>query len=127
MSRVTDMTGGNAKRLILKFSVPLILGNLGQQLYAIVDASIVGRGVGVSALASVGATDWICWMIIWTVIGLTQGLGTYVSRYFGKRDYKGVNKVITMTALLCASVGAVLTVFGIAFARPMLELLKTPD
>ncbi|MBQ9976291.1 MAG: MATE family efflux transporter [Clostridia bacterium] len=127
MSRVTDMTGGNAKRLILKFSLPLILGNLGQQLYAIVDASIVGRGVGVSALASVGATDWICWMIIWTVIGLTQGLGTYVSRYFGKRDYKGVNKVITMSTLLCASVGAVLTLLGIVFARPMLELLKTPE
>ena len=58
MQRITDMTSGNITRQFLKFSFPLIIANIGQQLYMIVDASIVGLGVGVKALAAVGATDW---------------------------------------------------------------------
>ena len=74
--------------------------NLGQQLYMIVDAAIVGRGVGVSALAAVGATDWCYWLILWTVMGFTQGFATFISRYFGDKNYKAVNKTIAMSAVL---------------------------
>lgn len=59
MSRITDMTSGNPTKLIFQFAVPLILANVGQQLYMIVDAMIVGQGLGVEALASLGATDWV--------------------------------------------------------------------
>ena len=63
MSRLTDMTKGSPTKHLLLFALPLLVTNVGQQLYMIVDAAIVGRGVGVSALASVGATDWIYWLI----------------------------------------------------------------
>ena len=86
MQRTTDMTVGKPLSLILKFSFPLILTNLGQQLYMIADGAIVGRGVGIKALASVGAADWICWLILWTVIGLTQGFSVFVSKYFGEKS-----------------------------------------
>ena len=64
MSRATDMTVGSPTKHILSFAFPLILTNIGQQLYMIADASIVGRGVGVKALAAVGATDWCYWLIL---------------------------------------------------------------
>lgn len=125
-TRTTDMTVGDPVRLILRFSLPLILTNLGQQLYMIVDGAIVGRGVGVKALASVGATDWIYWMILWTVLGLTQGFATFVSRYFGENNVEAVNRTIAMSALLCVVISATMTVAGILAAEPLLLLLKTP-
>ena len=126
MNRTTDMTSGNPARLILKFAIPLIITNIGQQLYMIVDGIIVGRGVGVDGLASVGATDWIYWMILWSVIVMTQGFATFVSRYFGEKNYEKINKTIAMSTALSAAVAIVLTVTGIISARPLLELLKTP-
>lgn len=126
MSRATDMTEGSPTKHIIKFAFPLLLTNLGQQLYMIVDAAIVGRGVGVKALASVGATDWIYWLILWAVIGLTQGFATFVSRYFGDRNYNDMNKVIAMSTILCAIISVVFTVAGILSSLPLLRLLNTP-
>ena len=127
MKRVTNMTEGSIPRLVMAFALPLILTNIGQQLYMIVDASIVGRGVGVQALASVGSTDWCYWLILWSVTNLTQAFATFVARAFGKGDYRQMNKVIAMSVLLCASIGAILTVAGILTARPLLTLLRTPS
>lgn len=127
MKQVTDMTQGKPAKLILTFALPLILTNVGQQLYMVVDSSIVGRGVGLKALAAVGSTDWIYWLILWTVMGLTQGFAVFISRYFGKQDYNNVNKTIAMSAILCIIIGAVLTVIGIFAAKPILMLLKTPN
>lgn len=127
MKQVTNMTEGRPAKLILSFSLPLILTNVGQQLYMVVDSSIVGRGVGLKALAAVGSADWSYWLILWTVMGLTQGFATFISRYFGKQDYRNVNKTIAMSTILCVIVGAVLTVIGLLAARPLLTLLKTPD
>ncbi len=127
MSRTTDMTTGNPGKLILKFSWPLILTNMGQQLYMIVDAAIVGRGVGVKALAAVGSADWIYWLILWTVIGLTQGFSVFISRYFGDKNYRDMNRTIAMSTLLCAIIGFIITLAGLMSARPVLDALKTPD
>ena len=85
MAKVTDMTKGKPAVLLLSFAFPLILGNLGQQLYMIVDAIIVGRGVGVKALAAVGATDWTYWLILWVIQALTQGFATRISHHFGEK------------------------------------------
>ena len=126
MNKATDMTVGNPARHIITFAIPLILTNFGQQLYMIADAAIVGRGVGVKALAAVGSTDWCYWMILWTVSGLTQGFSTFVSRYFGEKKYKNMNKVIAMSALLCVAIGVILTTVGLFAARPLLMLLNTP-
>lgn len=126
MNKATDMTVGNPAKHIITFAIPLILTNFGQQLYMIADAAIVGRGVGVKALAAVGSTDWCYWMILWTVSGLTQGFSTFVSRYFGEKKYKNMNKVIAMSALLCVIIGVILTTTGLFAARPLLMLLNTP-
>lgn len=127
MNKATDMTVGNPAKHIITFAIPLILTNFGQQLYMIADAAIVGRGVGVKALAAVGSTDWCYWMILWTVSGLTQGFSTFVSRYFGEKKYKNMNKVIAMSALLCVAIGVILTTVGLFAASPLLMLLNTPQ
>ena len=127
MNKATDMTVGNPAKHIITFAIPLILTNFGQQLYMIADAAIVGRGVGVKALAAVGSTDWCYWMILWTVSGLTQGFSTFVSRYFGEKKYKNMNKVIAMSVLLCVAIGVILTTVGLFAARPLLMLLNTPQ
>ncbi len=127
MARTVDMTVGSPTKHILKFAFPLILANLGQQLYMIADASIVGRGVGVQALASVGATDWCYWLLLWTIIGLTQGFSTFIARYFGDKDYVNTNKAVFTTSLLSFIIGLILTVIGLIIAKPVLLLLKTPS
>lgn len=127
MSRTVDMTVGNPTKHLLSFAFPLLLANLGQQFYMIVDAAIVGRGVGVKALAAVGATDWSYWLILWSISGLTQGFSTFVSRHFGEKNYKELNKVVAMSALLCAVIGGTLTIAGIFAAKPLLLMLNTPE
>ena len=127
MAAVTDMTEGRPLTKIIRFALPLILTNLGQQLYMIADAAIVGRGVGVQALAAVGATDWIWWLILWAVMGMTQGFSTYVSRYFGERNGEKMNKTVATSVILTAALGVLLTVGGILLARPLLLLLNTPE
>ena len=102
MSRETNMTVGRPTKLILGLAVPLILTNVGQQLYTVADASIVGRGVGVEALAALGATDWLYWLVLWTVQAMTQGFSVLVSQTFGSNDKKGLRKAITMSVLLCS-------------------------
>lgn len=127
MKQVTDMTQGKPSKLILAFALPLILTNVGQQLYMVVDSSIVGHGVGLKALASVGSTDWIYWLILWTIQGLTQGFAVFISRYFGKQDYRNVNKTIVLSTILCTIIGVVMTIIGLLIAKPLLTLLETPN
>ena len=126
MSNVKNMTSGNPLKLILTFAFPLIITNIGQQFYMIVDAAIVGRGVGVKALASVGAADWIYWLILWSVAGLTQGFATFVARYFGNNDYRTMSKVISHSIIL-SIIGAIFTFIGLVCTKPLLTLLKTPS
>jgi len=125
--RTTDMTSGSPAKHILGLAFPLILTNMGQQLYMIADGAIVGRGVGVKALAAVGATDWCYWLVLWTVGGLAQGFSTFVSRAFGEKNYRGMNRAIAMSAVLCVLIGGLLTVLGLIAARPVLKLLHTPE
>lgn len=125
--QVTDMTQGSPAKLILTFAVPLMLTNIGQQLYMVVDSSIVGRGVGLKALAAVGSADWTYWLILWTVQGLTQGFAVFISRYFGQQDHRNINRTIAMSTILCGIIGAILTVAGLLVAKPILLLLKTPS
>lgn len=124
--RTVDMTTGSPAKHILTFAVPLALTNIGQQLYMIADGAIVGRGVGVKALAAVGATDWSYWLVLWSVIGLAQGISTFVSRAFGEKNYREMNKSIATAMVLCAIIGTVLTVGGVIAAKPVLKLLNTP-
>lgn len=126
MTSTRDMTEGKILRQVIPLAVPLLLTNMGQQFYMIVDGSIVGRGIGAKALASVGASDWCYWLILWSILSLTHGFSTFVSRFFGKHDYRQMNRVITNGAVLTLVIGGLLTVVGLLVSRPVLELLKTP-
>lgn len=127
MSKVIDMTKGSPARLMLTFAVPAVLTNLGQQLYQIVDAAIVGRGVGVEALAAVGCTDWIYWLILWSVSVMATGFATFVSRYFGSREYGKMNRAIATMTVLSVVIALVLTAAGLLAAKPLLRMMGTPS
>ncbi|MBE6689550.1 MAG: MATE family efflux transporter [Ruminococcaceae bacterium] len=127
MSKITDMTSGNPLKLMLSFAFPVILTNFGQQFYQIADAAIVGRGIGVDALAAVGCTDWPCWLIIWSMGVMTAGFATFVSRFFGMRDYEDMNRSIVISAVISGLIAVILTVTGLVIARPMLIYMGTPE
>ena len=127
MSRTLDMTNGKTVKLLLQFALPLILSNLGQQLYMIADAAIVGRGVGVAALAAVGSADWSYWLALWVVMGFAQGFSTFIARAFGEGDHARMNRTIAASAILTLLIGAAITLIGVLGARPLLVLLDTPD
>ena len=127
MSRVKDMTHGNPTKLIFFFALPLIIGNLGQQLYMITDTVIVGQGVGLDALASLGATDWIYWLVLWSVQVLTQGFAVLITQNIGEGNEKGIKKAIAMSTLLCLAMGTLISVVFPFLASPLLGLLKTPE
>lgn len=127
MNRTKNMTSGSPARLILSFAVPLIFANLGQQVYMIVDAIIVGKGVGVEALAAVGATDWSYWLVLWIIQALTQGFSIPIAQAFGEKNVLRMKKTIAKSIQLCLGMSIFLTVVSLAAGRPLLRLLQTPD
>lgn len=127
MSRMKDMTEGNATKLLCSFALPLILGNLGQQLYMIIDTMIVGQGVGLDALAALGATDWTYCLFLWSVQALTQGFSVKITQKFGEKDYNGLRTALRTSVLLCIIAGVVLTLLGVLLAKPLLLLMSTPE
>ena len=74
-SNTKDFTTGSPLKLIITFAIPLMIGNIFQQLYTVVDTMVVGKVLGVDALAALGATDWLNWMILGMIQGVTQGFG----------------------------------------------------
>lgn len=127
MDRTINMTSGSPSKLILRLALPLILTNLGQQLYGVVDATIVGQGVGVKAFAALGSCDWLCWMVLWTIQGLTQGFSALTSKHFGAGDMDAFHRAEAMCIRLCLIGGLCATVACVLLAGPLLRLLKTPE
>lgn len=126
-TRVKDMTKGKPARLIITFALPLMLGNIFQQLYTVADTIVVGRVVGVEALAAVGAAEWLNWLLLGLIIGFTQGFSLLVSHRFGAEDFDGLRKTITMSIILSLAIAVVMTTVGLVFSKPVLQLLNTPD
>lgn len=126
MAKVRDMTQGRPAKLILSFALPLMFGNMFQQMYTMVDTMVVGKFVGVDALASLGAADWLNWLVIGLIQGLTQGFSIHISQRFGAEDWDGLNRSITTSVLLSAATGIVLTISSLLLAEPVLRLLQTP-
>ena len=120
------MTTGSPTRLLVGFSLPLILGYVLQQLYNITDSAIVGRLIGVNAFAAIGAAGLLYWLVLSFVLGVTQGFGIMFSQRFGAADEAGLRRAIMMAALLCAVIGITLTIAGVMSLRPLLVLLNTP-
>jgi len=122
-----DLTSGSPLKVILLFSLPLVLGNLFQQFYALADTIIVGRFCGVSALASVGATGSVNYLILGFVIGVCNGFAIPIAQMFGARDYKDLRRHVANAAWLCMAASVVLTISTVALTRPMMQLMQTPD
>lgn len=123
---VKDMTKGNPTKLIVSFAVPMIFGNIFQQLYSIADSLILGRGVGANALAAAGSTGMITWFILGFITGLTQGYGIWISRCFGAGNIGDTRKAITNGAWLSLFASVLLTVISYAFSAPLLKVMRTP-
>ncbi|MBQ5967544.1 MAG: MATE family efflux transporter [Clostridiales bacterium] len=124
---VTDMTVGNPTRHILKFTLPLLIGNLFQQLYNMVDSIVVGRYVSAHALAAVGACGSLNFLFFSLSSGLSVGIGIIAAQYFGANDEKQLKKTIANSIYVLSSAAIVVTLIGVLFARPILQLLQTPD
>ena len=123
----TDMTKGNPMSIIFKFTMTLLMGNIAQQLYNIVDTIIVGRYVSPGALAAVGSTGTIVFLIIGTSNGMVTGFSVVTSQRFGASDSAGVKASVTNGFYLSLIVAAVLSAVSLTFMRPLLTLMNTPS
>jgi len=122
-----DMTTGNPFQIILLFSIPVLLGNLFQQFYNMVDTIIVGRYLGEDALAAVGSTGCLMFLVLGFANGIAQGFGVMISHAFGARDYKLLRHYVALSLLLTAIVSAILTIPTVAASRLLLLWMHTPE
>ena len=122
-----EMTFGSPLKLILNFSLPILFGNLFQQLYTMIDTAIVGRFIGVNALAAVGSTGSLTFLIVDFALGLTAGFAVPVAQTFGAGDHKKMRHYVAMCIVLCTFLTILLTFGSVLLTRPLLELLHTPE
>ena len=123
----TDMTKGSPMSIIFKFTMTLLLGNVAQQLYNIVDTIIVGRYVDPLALAAVGSTGTIMFLMFGTSNGMVSGFSIVTSQKYGANDAKGVKASVTNGLYLSLMIAALITVIGLVFMKPLLRLMNTPE
>ncbi|RHR29524.1 MATE family efflux transporter [Clostridium sp. AF19-22AC] len=126
MKKTTIMTEGSIWKKLLFFAVPLILGNLFQQLYNTVDSIIVGNYIGSEALAAVGASSSVVNLLIGFCIGASAGAGVVISQFFGARDKEGVRKAVHTTVALSIAAGIVMTIAGVLLTPLILRAMGTP-
>ena len=124
---VHSMTEGSPAGLLLKFTIPMLIGNLFQQFYNMVDSIVVGRFVGANALASVGATGSLNFLLFAMSFGISAGVGVVVSQHFGAGRMDMVEKSIINGMYLLAAVSVVMGIVGITSARWVLTALDTPQ
>lgn len=124
---ITDMTKGSPLKHILLFSVPLLIGNVFQQLYNIADIVIVGRTLGVEALAAVGAVSPLFFLIMFVVVGLTNGFAVVTGQKFGAKDYEGVRRSVVVSLILGTVFTLVFTVVAAVLMKPLLLWMNVPS
>ena len=122
-----DMTEGSPAKLLLFFTLPLIAGNIMQQLYAFIDTLLVGRFLGLEALAAVGCTGSLMFLLLGFVIGLTSGLAIYTGQRYGAKDATGVRESAAACIALSFVIAVFLSIVGFFACRPLLELMHTPE
>ena len=123
----TDMTKGRPLPVLLRFTIPLLLGNLFQQFYNMADTIIVGRYVGAGALAAVGSTGIIMFLITGFAQGLTSGFTILTAQRYGAGDTAGVKRSVSAGIFLSAVTTVILTGFFLAVMDPLLRLMQTPE
>nr|WP_314845207.1 MATE family efflux transporter [uncultured Microbacterium sp.] len=123
----TTLTTGRPWRVILAFSIPLLLGNVVQQLYQFADAIVVGRHLGVTSLAAVGATGPLLFLLLGFAWGLTSGFAIPIAQAFGAGDGAAVRRSVATGVILTGITSVVLTIVAPLIAQPLLALLQTPS
>ncbi|HTX87839.1 MAG TPA: MATE family efflux transporter [Bacteroidales bacterium] len=122
-----DLSYGNEGKLILRFAVPMLLGNIFQQMYNVVDSVVVGRFIGKGALAAVGTSFPIIFMLISFIIGITMGFTIVVSQYFGARDMTKVARTINTLYVFLFFASLIVTIAGILLSKPIFRLIRLPE
>ena len=122
-----DLTAGKPLRRILVFAAPLLVGNIFQQLYSMVDTIIVGQTISTRALSGVGATGAISFLIIGFVQGLTAGFSILTSQFFGGKDTENVRRSVGVSYKLSVYFSIIITIVAVATAMPLLRLMQTPE
>ena len=121
-----NLTIGKPLKLIILFTIPLLIGNLFQQLYSFMDALIVGRTIGKAALAAVGATSSIVFLIIGFAQGTTAGLSILTAQAYGARDYRRVRRSFGTSVWITLGISVILTIGAVTMTRPLLTVMQTP-
>ncbi len=124
---IKDLTKGEPLKLILVFSIPLLIGNIFQQLYNIADLVIVGRLLGVEAFASVGAVAPLFFLIMFIIVGLTNGFAVITGQRFGAKNYEGVRNSVVISTILSVLVTLFFTALFTLFMHPILYMLNVPQ
>lgn len=122
-----DMTKGSPLKLILLFTLPLVIGNILQQMYQMADTYIVSQTLGVNAFAAVGSTHSINVLVLGLAIGLTSGLSVITAQRFGKKDEKAIRENLAASVIIAGAVSVVLTILAVTFRRSILEFMNTPQ
>lgn len=123
---VSDMTVGSPLRQITKFALPLILGYILQQMYLVIDAAIVGRWIGVGALAAVGASSSIMFLVMGFCNGACAGFAIPVAQSFGAKDYSKMRLYVANAVRISAVMATVVTLLSLMFCRRILQMVNTP-
>ena len=121
-----DMTSGNPLKIIILFSIPVLLGNLFQQFYNMVDTIIVGRYLGEEALAAVGSTGCLMFLVLGFANGIAQGFGVMVSHAFGAKDFRLLKHYVALSLMLTVIVSLLLTIPTVAGSKMLLLWMNTP-
>jgi len=124
---VLNMTDGDPMKLILSFALPLLIGTLFQQFYSMVDTMIVGRMLGIEALAGVGSTGSVNFLVNGFVIGVTNGFAIPVAQRFGADDHRGMRRYVANMAYLSVAFSIIMTAVVSVLTRPILVWMQTPD
>lgn len=127
MRGIETMTVQVPWKAILRFSIPLFIGSLFQQIYSMADAVIVGRLVGVKELAGVGATGAMSFLVIGFATGITSGFSVVIAQRAGAGDKEQIRTSAAACGWLCAAVTAVMTLLSTVGADPLLRLMNTPE
>ena len=123
----TSLTEGPISQALISFALPLLLGNLFQQLYNTADSLIVGNFLGSEALAAVSSSGNLIFLMVGLVNGVSMGAGVVIARYFGAKDYDRMQKTIHTLLAFGLVAGALLTIVGVALSPVMLRLMDTPE
>lgn len=124
--RELSMTEGRVAPLLIRFAIPLMLGDLFQQLYIAADTAIVGRFAGDTALAAVSSSTFLIRMLIGLFVGISAGASIVIAHNVGAKQYEKVKQVIHTMAALTITGGIIISVFSICFTPRMLQLVSTP-